>query len=262
MRKTGRMLMMAGQPQNKDRRFSFGYEDRPSNNYPRDDYRGGYEAEDKFRDKRGREHYDNGRYAPMRNDGGGYAESRYDGGERNRDRDGRYTAQNRYDSPQSNRQGYDIWYDPATRSRPRNMIGFERENEGAQSHYGEHESGNEEMSHMTGNIVPMTMGKTSVQFTPEIAREWTANMENEDGTKGPHWSFEQAKQIVEQRGINFDPYVFWAVLNAVYSDDVKIAKKHNINTMDYYIDRALSWLKDKDAVKDKAAAYYEYVVKH
>ena len=54
-----------------------------------------------------------------------------------------------------------------------------------------------------------------------------------------------------------------AALNAVYSDYVKIAKKHGVGgNMDYYVDMALAWLDDKDAVQDKAAAYYRYVVKH
>lgn len=47
-----------------------------------DDHYGGG-MYDRFRDGRGREHYDNGRYAPMRNEGDYWLESRF------RDRDGR-----------------------------------------------------------------------------------------------------------------------------------------------------------------------------
>ena len=32
--------------------------------------------------------------------------------------------------------------------------------------------------------------------------------------------------------------------------------------MDFYVDMASAWINDKDAVKDKAWAYFEYVVKH
>lgn len=99
-------------------------------------------------------------------------------------------------------------------------------------------------------------------FNWEMAEEWTAHMENEDGTTGPHWPLERIKKEIEQRGIKCDLIKFWAVINAIYSDDVAVAKKHNVNTMDYYIDRAKAWLDDKDAVEDKAAAYYRYVVKH
>ena len=49
----------------------------------------------------------------------------------------------------------------------------------------------------------------------------------------------------------------------MYSDYVKASKKHGVGgNMDYYVDMALAWLDDKDAVEDKAAAYYRYVVKH
>lgn len=99
-------------------------------------------------------------------------------------------------------------------------------------------------------------------FTPETAKEWTAHMENEDGTTGPHWSMERIQQEIVQRGISCDPVEFWAVINAIYSDDCAVARKHNVNTMDYYVDRAKAWLHDKDAVSDKAAAYYHYIVRH
>jgi len=95
-----------------------------------------------------------------------------------------------------------------------------------------------------------------------IAEAWTAGMENKDGTIGPHWTLERIKQEMEQRGIKCNLYEFWAVINSIYSDDVAVAKKHNVNTMEYYVDRATAWIEDQDAVPDKAAAYYTYVVKH
>jgi hypothetical protein len=58
-----------------------------------------------------------------------------------------------------------------------------------------------------------------------------------------------------------DPYEFWAVLNAIYSDDCKVARKHGVNTLEYYVDRAEAWLHDKDANKGKAALYFTTIVK-
>lgn len=52
------------------------------------------------------------------------------------------------------------------------------------------------------------------------------------------------------------------VKRSVYSDYCAVAKKHGVNNVDFYADLAKAWLHDKDAVKDKAAAYYEYIVKH
>lgn len=95
-----------------------------------------------------------------------------------------------------------------------------------------------------------------------IAEAWTASMENKDGTVGPHWTLERINQEMEQRGIKCDPYKFWAVINSIYSDYIATAKKHNVNTMEYYVDMAKAWIEDQDAVPDKAAAYYTYVVKH
>ena len=87
-------------------------------------------------------------------------------------------------------------------------------------------------------------------------------MVNEDGSRGPHWTIEKAEQVMAQRGIDCDPYTFWAILNSIYSDYCAVFKKFNINNMDVYADLAKAWIDDSDAVKDKAAAYYNFVVKH
>ena len=48
-------------------------QDRTRRDYPAPEYDG---PDSRFRDRRGREHYDNGRYAPQ-NDGGMWVDSRY-----------------------------------------------------------------------------------------------------------------------------------------------------------------------------------------
>lgn len=96
----------------------------------------------------------------------------------------------------------------------------------------------------------------------ETAKEWTQHMQNEDGTSGPHWTLEQAKQIMAQRKINYSPHCFWAVLNSIYSDYSTVAKKHGLGgNLEFYIDMAKSWIDDKDAVSDKVYAYYTYIVR-
>lgn len=73
---------------------------------------------------------------------------------------------------------------------------------------------------------------------------------------------EQAKQVMAQRGIECDPVQFWAALNMIYSDYVKVAKKHGVgDKIDFYADMAKSFLCDKDAPEDKLARYYEYIVR-
>lgn len=122
--------------------------------------------------------------------------------------------------------------------------------------------GSREMEHRSGMKEHGGAYAEDMKLTPELAKEWTAHMKNGDGTTGAHWSMEQVKQLMQQRGINADPAEFFAILNSVYSDYYTVAKKHNVHNIDFYIDIAKAWLDDKDAVPDKAAAYYEYVVKH
>lgn len=225
-----------------------------------------YDVDSRFRDLRGREHYDDGRFAPMRSEmqANRWIPPYYDVDinryeyevEKPENRGGRMNMRGGSDMEmrrgESNTRG-----DGEMR-----MIGFERDPEmrmasdASVPRY-------QEMDRMPGTKAMHggAMSHGTPQFDEHMAREWTAMMENEDGTKGPHWTMEQAKKVLEQRNLRCDPYEFWAVLNAIYSDDVAVAKKHGVNKMDYYVDRAVAWLEDKDAVKDKAAAYYEYIVK-
>jgi hypothetical protein len=198
------------------------------------EYRGGY-PEARFRDRQGRDHYDNGRYAPQGNIG------RNRGGE----------------------QRYPYWppiYRDETVEEPRmNRIGFDMTGRREV----EYENG-DEMRYRRGRDPQRGMAEHHMMpmFDMEIAREWVEGMHNEDGSTGAHWTMEQVKPIMQQKGVDAEPEEFWAVMNALYSDYCKVAKKHNVSTVDFYADMAKAWLEDKDAVEDKAAAYYEYVVKH
>ena len=99
-------------------------------------------------------------------------------------------------------------------------------------------------------------------FSTETAKTWTKNMENADGTQGPHWSLEQTKQMMAQRKLSFNPSEFWVALNLVYSDFSQVAKKHGMGgSLEFYIDMAKAFLDDKDAQPDKLMHYYESIVK-
>ena len=232
-------------------------------NYPR--YEGGmenrgeYEPETRFRDRRGREHYDNGRYAPQNNYGAemrGENEMENRRGQR-RGRDGRFRAEGN--------GGMRSAYDEEDEYRM-NTIGFGNrdypepvwQEGGARIDNG----GGHEMERRSGTREHGGAYAEGGEFTEQTAREWTSRMQNGDGTTGPHWPMEQTKQLMQQRGINAEPAEFFAILNSVYSDYYKVAKKHNVHNLDFYIDMAKAWLEDKDAVPGKVAAYYECVVKH
>lgn len=120
----------------------------------------------------------------------------------------------------------------------------------------------EGVSREPNKTLEVAANKESHVLNKMKAERWTANMENEDGTKGPHWTMDQTKQVQAQRNINCDPVEFYAIINSIYSDYCKVAKKHNVNTIDFYADMAKAWLDDEDAVNDKATAYFEYIVKH
>lgn len=98
-------------------------------------------------------------------------------------------------------------------------------------------------------------------FTEADAREWTARMENTDDTTGPHWPMEQTTAVMVSKGYHYDPAVWYAAMNMVYSDYFSVAKKHGINTVEFYADMAEAFLDDKDAggPEEKISAYYHYV---
>ena len=122
-----------------------------------------------------------------------------------------------------------------------------------------------EMDRLPGNRAASGHMDSTVMAPMDMAtaEEWTQGMCNADGTKGPHWSVEQVRQVIAQRGLNVDLPAFYAALNSIYSDYVAVAKNYGIgDKMGYYVDMALAWLEDEDAVPDKASAYYQCIVKH
>ena len=227
---------------------------------PRAEY--GRRIDDRFKDRTGREHYDDGRFAPMRGEyeGGmqmgygtsypthmGYSEPvRMGDNEEEGRRSWKIIENNGYGhtEPMYNGDGM------------RRVMGF------AGSSVDYHRI--DEMSHRSGEKMPgHASAKGLPMMTREMAEEWMANIHNEDGTKGPHWSLEEVKTVMRKKGLQGDPVRIWVAMNAEYSDMVMVNRKHGVDEDDYYFDAALArWINDRDAVKDKEAAYYMYVVKH
>lgn len=135
--------------------------------------------------------------------------------------------------------------------------GNRREHEEKEHEKHEHEYEMKDHSHHEKSEEQMPVHK----LDEKTAMEWAAEMHNEDGTKGAHWTMEQVKQVMAQKGITDDPMEFWLTLNMMYSDYYAAAKKHNANTVDFYVDMARAFLEDKDAKPNKLARYYHAVVK-
>lgn len=234
MNRVSRMMMIANRKQRSARGDDYRnteYRHTGDDYTQRGDYRRDYSAEDRFRDRRGREHYDDGRYAPQN-----MGDYDVDGRGRHDRVDWDGDVQNRYiDNVYPMRANYEA---------PRRKIGF---------------SIGGEMEHLPDENRSRMAG---MAFDRQTADKWVSSVKNSDGSTGPHWSFDQAKQLMQQRKIDCDPVEFYAALNAVYSDFGAIAKKHGVSNVEFFADLARAWLDDEDAVPDKAAAYYEYIVKH
>lgn len=197
-------------------------------------YSGGYDmAESEGRRMRG-----GGEYAEMRR-GGTYT--------RNRGEYDRYAEAE--ESPEMRRASM---YALPRNERPADLIGF-MGREGSEMHSGKHHKQEQHMGHASGKTKP---------FDVEMAKEWTNAMEGEDGKRGPHFTFEEALNLMSQVRVDVEPIEFWAVLNAIYSDYCILFMELGIAKPEVYAKFAKAWLNDVDAVPDKAAAYYEHVVKH
>ena len=235
------------------------------------DHPDGYSSpESRFRDRDGREHYDNGRFAPMSR-GGEY------GGDP-MDRDGYGYPHAEYMEPYSHyqitpylppvyeREGYQ------TRNyRPMNKIGFSVGGEmehlpcelGHDYRTSAGYDGMEEMSRRQGDGYDRgQQPRVMPVFNRQMAEEWTSQLQNADGTRGPHFSMEKAKEIMKQYNVDCDPLEFWVVINSLYSDYDQALKKSNASTLELYACLAKAWIDDSDAVQNKAAAYYTYIVRH
>ena len=218
--------------------------------YPSMNY--GHEIESKFRDRRGREHYDDGRYAPMSEYGRRSIEPslhypmyeeeygerpigfrmEHDRG-RDRDMDMRYPYIPRPYDP------YMGMVDPYMADTP---------------YVGDRTYHHKNMGHAAS----MDKGK----LTHEEAEQWMRTIKNADGKTGAHWTKEQAQQVQQQQGIDCDPLEFWVAINMIYSDFYRVAKECNCNTIQFYSAMAEAFLDDSDARPDKLRRYYDHIVKH
>lgn len=85
-------------------------------------------------------------------------------------------------------------------------------------------------------------------FDEEHARYAVEGMENEDGTKGPHWTVEETTSVANQMGINLksekhNKWDWFVAMNMIYSDFYKavVAMTGSANTK-YFAELAKAWL--------------------
>lgn len=102
-------------------------------------------------------------------------------------------------------------------------------------------------------------------FNEEKARKAVSKMENEDGTRGPHWSIEETTSLANQHGIRldekFNKYDWFVALNMMYSDYCRVLVNiTGSNNTKNYVELAKAWMADKDIDEGKMWFYYVYVM--
>lgn len=115
-----------------------------------------------------------------------------------------------------------------------------------------------------GGTISMNDGK-SPRLTREMAEEWVNGLSNddEDRPKGGVFTMEKAKELAKHVGVKAEGQKFidfYAIINALYADYSKVAEKFDVETPEFFAHLAKAWLEDEDAVKNKAAMYYRYIV--
>lgn len=100
-----------------------------------------------------------------------------------------------------------------------------------------------------------------MRLSKEELKEWEKKLVNEDGSRGAHFDKEQIDQAARSMGIDpkeFGDGVLCAVTNMMYSDYCAVAKKFGVDRIEYYIELAKAFLKDKDFDGDGAEKLFLY----
>ena len=83
-----------------------------------------------------------------------------------------------------------------------------------------------------------------------------SKLENQDGTKGPHWTVNKIIDYAKSLGIEFTHFNEWDfayAANVMYSDYYNAVP----NNVEVYMKMAKAFLTDKDAPSGKAYLYYK-----
>lgn len=136
-----------------------------------------------------------------------------------------------------------------------------------------HERAQEENKHYHTAAIPhhhtdethrhITQNRSSGKLTMQDADTWVRSMRAADGTVGGRWkNICDVKPLADRMGLPSEEMVeFFAIINAMYSDYCKVAKKHGVDKPEFYADLAKAWIHDEDAEENKAMLYYDCIVK-
>lgn len=103
-------------------------------------------------------------------------------------------------------------------------------------------------------------------FNEECALKAVSKMENEDGSRGEHWSLEETTSIANHYGINlkgekYNKYDWYVALNMIRSDYYRaVVTMTSSDHIKYFVELAKAWLNDKDIEEGKMWYYYCYIM--
>lgn len=103
-------------------------------------------------------------------------------------------------------------------------------------------------------------------FTEECAHKAVKHMENEDGSKGPHWTIEETERVAAQYGVNlksekFNKYDWYVALNMIRSDFYRaVVNMTGTDNIKHFVELTKAWLNDKDIEEGKMWFYFKYVM--
>lgn len=103
-------------------------------------------------------------------------------------------------------------------------------------------------------------------FNEECAMKAVKKMENEDGTRGPRWSLEEAERVAAQYGINlkgekFNKFDWFVALNMIRSDFYRaVVNMTGSDNVKHFVELTKAWLNDKDIEEGKMWFYFKYVM--
>lgn len=110
----------------------------------------------------------------------------------------------------------------------------------------------EKVREMHPELVDMFLTKVDLLLNPHFTRKTAeyavSKFHNKDGSKGEHWTYEQAKSVMSG---DFNEADWYFVLSMIYSDYYKSGRSD-----DTYIGLATDFLNDPDAPEGKAKKYY------
>ena len=98
-------------------------------------------------------------------------------------------------------------------------------------------------------------------FNREMAECRVSEMENQDGSKGEHWTYEQTTELAETKGTTFDKFNeadFYYLMNMWWSDHYRSTK----GDTDLIYDQVIERLEDQDGAEGYAWYYSEMKTRH